>query len=46
MNFDALWQTFTETGDPMGYLLFKAAESTRRPERETKGTGENPRPVD
>lgn len=46
MNFDALWQTFTETGDPMGYLLFRAAESTGRPERETKGTGDDPRPAD
>lgn len=46
MNFDALWQTFTETGDPMGYLLFRAAESIRRPERETEGTGDSPRPVD
>lgn len=46
MNFDALWQTFTETGDPMGYLLFKAAEHTGRPERETEGAGDIPRPVD
>ena len=46
MNYEAIWQTFTDTGDPMGYLLFRAAEGTERPEREKKGMGEYPRPKD
>ena len=47
MNFDTLWQTFTDTGDPMGYLLFKAAETAEPSAEQKKGTGtEAPRPVD
>lgn len=47
MNFDTLWQTFTDTGDPMGYLLFKAAESAEPPAEAKKRDGDElPRPVD
>lgn len=46
MNCEAFWQTFTETGDPLGYLLFKAAESAERPASEAQGTGKAPRPAD
>lgn len=33
MSKDAIWQAFSDTGDPMYYLLYK---STREHERQTK----------
>lgn len=29
---DQLWNLFRETGEPMGYLLFKAERAKRQPE--------------
>ena len=26
MELDAIWQTFAETGDPVCYMLYKAAQ--------------------
>lgn len=46
MNYDAIWQTFTDTGDPMGYLLFKAAAGPPRTEKKTAGPGDMTRPED
>lgn len=43
MELDAIWQTFAETGDPVCYMLYKAAKN-RRPEKEDDpGKGAKPR---
>ena len=44
MELDAIWQTFAETGDPVCYMLYKAAQRGR-PEKETD-PGETPRGTD
>ena len=43
MLFDAIWQAFAETGDPVCYMLYKAVNRDR-----TVGTdsGEAPRVTD
>lgn len=46
MNCDAVWQTFTDTGDPMGYLLFRAATGMTDNEKNRQDCGEIPRPAD
>mgnify|MGYP006873198520 CR=1 FL=1 len=28
MELDAIWQTFAETGDPICYMLYKAAKNS------------------
>ena len=41
MELDAIWQTFAETGDPVCYMLYKAAQRGQpKPEDDS---GENPR---
>ena len=44
MELDAIWQTFAETGDPVCYMLYKAAQRGRT-EKETD-PGEEPRVTD
>lgn len=46
MNCDAVWQTFTDTGDPMGYLLFRAASGMPGDEKTMTGHGDEPRPAE
>ena len=44
MELDAIWQTFAETGDPVCYMLYKAAKNQRpRPEKEDPGEDTAPR---
>ena len=44
MELDAIWQTFAETGDPVCYMLYKAAQRGRQ-SKETD-PGEDPRVTD
>ena len=44
MELDAIWQTFAETGDPVCYMLYKAAKN-QRPQKESD-PGEEPRVTD
>ena len=44
MELDAIWQAFAETGDPVCYMLYKAAKNNR-PKQETD-KGETPRVSD
>ena len=37
---DQLWNLFRETGEPMGYLLYKAEKK----KKQTKATKEKPEP--
>ena len=44
MELDAIWQTFAETGDPVCYMLYKAAKNQRpKPEKEDPGEDAAPR---
>ena len=43
MQFDAIWQAFAETGDPVCYMLYKAVS---RDCPETTDSGETPRVED
>ena len=40
MDFDAIWQAFAETGDPVCYMLYKAVKADRPAETDS---GESPR---
>ncbi len=42
MPDDLLWQMFTETGDPLCWLYFRAAVNSKNSE---KVVGDKPRPV-
>lgn len=42
MPEDILWQMFTETGDPLCWLLHRAAANSKDNE---KVTGDKPRPM-
>ena len=44
MELDAIWQTFAETGDPVCYMLYKAAKNGQ-PKQEDD-SGETPRAED
>ena len=33
MSSEAIWQAFRETGEPVCYLLYKAAKDKQRPEK-------------
>ncbi len=49
MEKDAVWQAFSETGDPIYYLLYKSMHDTDRKAKEKeygKRSGEFPRPED
>ncbi len=37
MSADAIWNAFTETGEPALYLLYRAAEANDSHEEETRG---------
>ena len=39
---DQLWALFRETGEPMGYLLYKA-EKNRKPEKKADKAAPRPR---
>ena len=41
MDFDAIWQAFAETGDPVCYMLYRAARNDRV--RTSDDSGEQPR---
>ena len=43
MELDAIWQTFAETGDPVCYMLYKAAQIRRQQENDS---GDSPRATD
>ena len=44
MELDAIWQTFAETGDPVCYMLYKAAKNQRqKPKEEDPGEEKTPR---
>ena len=38
MKTDAMWQAFSQTGDPVFYLLHKAAEDKKPPKPDIKET--------
>ena len=44
MELDAIWQTFAETGDPVCYMLYKAAQRGRS--EKATAPGEEPRVTD
>ncbi len=44
MELDAIWQTFAETGDPVCYMLYKAAMKERQSDE--KDPGDTPRAGD
>ena len=44
MELDAIWQTFAETGDPVCYMLYKAAQRGRSEQK--TDPGEHPRVTD
>lgn len=49
MERDAVWQAFSETGDPVYYLLYKSMHDPEERKRETSlnnRPGELPRPED
>ena len=47
MELDAIWQTFAETGDPVCYMLYKAALNGRQKKEKDSGDGTNtPRVTD
>ena len=39
MSQDAIWQAFSETGDPMYYLLYKSVREQQRKKNEKKDDG-------
>ena len=43
LEFDAIWQAFAETGDPVCYMLYKAVSRDRG---ETTDPGATPRVTD
>ena len=43
MELDAIWQTFAETGDPVCYMLYKAALNGRQKQENDAGEKEAPR---
>jgi hypothetical protein len=43
LEFDAIWQAFAETGDPVCYMLYKAVNRDRR---DNTDSGEAPRVTD
>ena len=43
MELDAIWQAFAETGDPVCYMLYKAAKNDRTKETKKTDSGEVPR---
>ena len=44
MELDAIWQTFAETGDPVCYMLYKAAQGKRQ--KQDDDPGDSPRATD
>lgn len=49
MERDAVWQAFSETGDPVYYLLYKSMHDPKADTKEKKQnnrSGELPRPED
>lgn len=49
MERDAVWQAFSETGDPVYYLLYKSMHEKDADKKENirrTGPGELPRPED
>ena len=43
MELDAIWQTFAETGDPVCYMLYKAAKNQRPGPEDDSGEDPSPR---
>lgn len=43
MELDAIWQTFAETGDPVCYMLYKAAKNQRPKPEDDSGEENAPR---
>lgn len=43
MQFDAIWQAFAETGDPVCYMLYKAVNRDRPADTDS---GNSPRVTD
>lgn len=43
MELDAIWQTFAETGDPVCYMLYKAAKNQRPKSEDDSGEENSPR---
>ena len=41
---DQLWNLFRETGEPMGYLLYKAEKREKKPGAAQEGTKPEPAP--
>lgn len=46
MEYDAIWQAFARTGDPLYYLLYKQVNGGAGAVPEDKGRGDLPRPTD
>ena len=42
MELDAIWQTFAETGDPVCYMLYKAALNGRLKKEKDSGEETDP----
>jgi len=46
LNSDLIWQAFSDTGDPMYYLLYKAASEKEEKHKRDAENGETPRASD
>lgn len=46
MEYDAIWQAFARTGDPLYYLLYKGLGGAAEADRTENGCGDEPRPGD
>ena len=46
MEYDAIWQAFARTGDPVYYLLYKGLGGAAEADSKDKGSGDEPRAAD
>jgi len=45
MEYDAIWQAFRRTGDPVYYLLYRQINESALAEAKDKGPGDSPQPM-
>ena len=46
MEYDAIWQAFAQTGDPLYYLLYRGLRGGTEADSRETGLGDHPRPTD
>lgn len=46
VEYDAIWQAFAQTGDPVYYLLYKGLGANDKADKIENGSGNEPRPTD